>query len=172
MRFFSTIVALFIISVGFVFLLGYLEPEEYSGEVKEFFPERRHIIWEGLVDVSRIPRVKNDVESVIILSNNRGLVTWKENLRRGGYRSYKTVEKREPYRYTVQLFESSSGLKGTWTYALKSSDNGTIVQIIEESTLQNTWLRGIGRIRGRDTHLLQSLKEIRVLLFRNLLDTP
>lgn len=157
---------------GIVLILGYISPVEYEGEIREFFPERRHIIWEGLADVNRIPKVKRDVKSVFITSNDRGLVVWTENLKKGGSRSYRTVEKRDPYRYTINLFSSSFGVTGTWTHVLQSTEKGTVVQVLEKSETKNIWMRGINKIRGRDIYLKNVVKEIRVLLFRNLIDTP
>lgn len=159
---------------GFIVVLavGYLAPVEYEGQISEFFIDRRAIIWQALVNVENIPKVKNDVERIEIISNDRGLIAWKEVLPMGKYRSYRTVEKKEPYKYTINMFESTSGLTGEWTFFISNSNNGTIVKVMEKSKNESVWLRGWQTILGRDTNLKNEMKILRVSLFRRLIDTP
>lgn len=169
--FVGIVVALF---VSLVFVLGQNEPIEYEGYATQFFPERRNILWDGITDINRVPYIKKDVKTVTILQNDRGLITWKEDLKmRKGTRTWKIIEKREPSKYVVELLDSSWGVTGTWTYILKEGeDGGTNIQVVENSKTENVWLRGLNKIRGRDIYIIRAFKEMRVLLFRNLIDTP
>lgn len=168
--FFLIIIAVLAVTV---WVLGKSEPVEYKGEIIEPFDDEREVVWQVLTDVRRIPYIKNDVDQVSILEDNRGLVTWDEKLKRGGFRKFKTVEKRLPTKYVIELYESSYGLTGTWTYYLqKDKEDKVQVLVQEESRLENVWLRGLNKIRGRNVYLRDSLKSIRVGLFRNLIDSP
>lgn len=172
LRVFSGII-FFVASVGIViWLLGFFQPREYSGDLKEFFVDRRQIVWQSLTNINLIPKTKRDIQSVEILEENFGLFTWRENTKKGGYRIYKIIEKKEPFKYTVELLESSVGLTGTWTYFLENSSGGSIVTIQEESKNNNIWIRGIDVIRGRDVNLKYYMKVLRVALFRRLIDLP
>lgn len=153
-------------------LVGYFSPEEYEGELSEFFTDRRAIVWQSLVNVENMPNVKTDIELLEILENNRGLLTWRENLLRGGFRTYRIVEKKEPFKYEINLFDSTEGVTGSWIFFLTQSSNGTTVKIIEDSKTTNVLLRGWHAILGRDVNLKYYMKVLRASLFRRLIDTP
>lgn len=174
LRIFSGVIIFIVVVTSFIFILGKTEPISFKGELAENFEERREVIWDTLVDQNRIPQVKKDVKKISILEDNRGLITWNEEIDGGGIRRYRTIEKRAPSKYVVELYDSSFGLTGTWTYFLQSNNEGrgTTVLIQEDSETTNTFLRGINKLRGRDVYIKKALKSIRVGLFRNLLNTP
>lgn len=173
-RIFSAVIIFLVVGTAFIYILGATEPVAFKGEISEHFNDRRQVIWDTLVDPKRIPQVKSDVRTVIIQEDNRGLIIWDEELGGGKIRRYKTVEKREPSKYVIELYDSSYGLKGTWTYFLQSDKSGigTVVLVQEESNTNNTFLRGVNKLRGRDVYIRDALKSIRVGLFKNLLNTP
>lgn len=171
-RIISGISSLVVLAILVVMLVGYFTPIEYKGEMSEFFIDRRSVVWQALTNVQNIPNTKPDVKSVEILSNDRGLLTWKEQLDRGGFRNYRIVEKREPYKYVINLFENSRKIKGTWTFTISQTNSGSIVKIEEVSENNNVWLRGCYTILGGDVLLQREMKILRVALFRRLIDTP
>lgn len=173
-RIFSAVIIFLIASVGITYILGRMEPVAYKGELSEHFNERPLVIWNTLVDPKRIPQIKSDVEKVILKEDNRGLITWDEELSRGRIRKWRTISKTIPYKYVVELYESTDGLTGTWTYFLQTGkdEEGTTILVQEESETKNIFLRGINKLRGRDVYLRKSLKSIRVGLLKNLLNTP
>lgn len=93
-RVFSGIILFCVGASILIWLLGYFQPENYSGELQEFFADRRPIIWQAMTDINSIPHIKNDVVNIEILEDNHGLLTWKENTKMGGYRIYQMVEKK------------------------------------------------------------------------------
>ena len=165
----GSIVVFFILTI---LTLGYLAPVEYEGGISEFFIDRRPIIWQALTHIESIPKVKPDVDSIEITENNRGLITWTEYLGGDKFRTYRIVEKREPYKYVVNLFDSSNKITGTWTFILTQTQNGTVVKVEEVSKNENVWLRGWHTILGGDVRLKREMKVLRVALFRRLIDTP
>lgn len=155
---------------GLVFLLGYSEQEVFQGSITEVFDDDRETIWNLLITPTTIADRKNDVISIEILSNNRGLISWKEVLDNGGTRIYQMVERKSPNKLVVELSANSDPYIGRWTYLLtESSSKATQVTITEESITTSPWLRGLNSIRGRDVYLLAEMKSIRVGLFQNLL---
>jgi len=160
------------IIVSIILIVGKIQSPEFEGQLEVEVPDRRNVVWGAVTDVTRIPYIKRDVEQVEILSNNRGLITWRENLKRGGTRTYVTLEKKEPFLYTIELINSTSGITGTWTYVMKTTENGTLITLHERSITKNVWIRGINKFRGRDNNLIVLIKSLRVALFRNLIDTP
>lgn len=170
------LLSLTIVVVGFlialVMVLGYSEPLSYEGTLTENFDDNRDIVWNTLNNIESVPDKKPDVVSVEFLSNERGVVSWREELERGGFRVYKTLEKITPSRLVIELIESSNGVTGIWTYELKKNGTSTEVKISETSKTDNVWIRGINKIRGKDVYLLKEMKYIRVGLFQNLLTKP
>ena len=171
-RVLSATIAVVLFSSIVILIAGYFQPVSYTGELKEFFAERRPILWQSLTNLDLIEHTKPEVVSVEILSNNRGLITWRENLKRGHYRVFEIIEKKEPFKYVVELKENSKGLTGTWVYFLEQSSESSIVTIQEESENTSIWMRGIDFIRGRDVYLKKHMKTLRVALFRRLIDSP
>lgn len=155
-----------------VWVFGYFSDPYYEGELKEYFVERRPIVWQSLTNAESFAELKRDVKDVTVLESDNGLIKWKEDLKGGGYRIYQILERKNPYRYIVELEESSYGLVGKWEFFLSQSSDGTLVEIKEESTTDNIWIRGINTIRGKDVNLKNQLKVLRVALFRRLIDSP
>lgn len=166
----SLTVTVVLVLLFVVALIGYAAPAEYSGSLTERFEEKTNVVWKSIVSIEDIPENKRDVESVEILSNSRGLYTWKENLSGEGFRIYGMTERREPYRIVLELKESTNGLHGTWTYTLEDlGEAGTNLTIAEESTLDKVFVRGLQTIQGRDINLIRAMKSVRVGLLQRLL---
>lgn len=167
----STLIFTVLLLFAAIFLfVGQTASVTYTKTVSEVFDARPQAVWEEMLDVKNMPQKKIDVLSVDILSQSKGLLVWRENLRRGE-RVYEVIEKRAPRKLVVELTESNNSLRGTWTYTLRQKGSGTLVTITEDSSVTNFFFRALHTLQGRDLHLIKELKAIRVGLFKELLDT-
>lgn len=166
-----TLVTLLVLLVVF-YLIGVLAPQAYQGEKKATFTDTSVDIWRNLTSLETIARRKPDVERVEQLSENYEAVVWREHLKNGGTRTYRVLEREAPNHFKVELFQSSDGITGTWTYDFLETENYTIVEVREESLNQNVWKRAWHTILGRSILLRREIKSLRVSLFDRLIQTP
>jgi hypothetical protein len=155
-----------------LWLLGFTTQEEFQDNLIEKFEYQRIVVWDVLNNVQNFEINKKDVERVEIASNDRGYVSWTEYLDNGGFRKYRMVERRVLRYLSIELYDSSNGVTGTWVYELRDIESGTEIRITEDSVTDNTWTRGLQVISGRDVNLINAMKTIRVGLFQTLLTTP
>lgn len=160
-------VAAFLATV--IWLVGYGAQEHYEGNLKTILEDNKGRIWEELTTVNQYALRKKDVERVEILENDRGLLTWKEYTKYGGYRTFKTLEQRKPDYWVIEMYESSNGFTGAWKYTLDQQETKTIVTSYEISDNENVWLRGLWTFAGRDIYMTRTYKWLRVALFDRLI---
>lgn len=164
----SLTVIVAIVLCGIVYIVGYQANPEFSGSETVIFDASIDDTWNVITNVQWITTIKEKVDRVQ-LTNNEG-TSWAEIDRGGAIRYYSIIEKNKPKRYLVELTESTSGLTGTWRYDLHElEDKQTQVTITEMSTNRSVFNRGIETFRGRDVHIQQAFKSIRVGIFEQLL---
>lgn len=153
---------------GIVYIVGYQANPEFSGSETIKYDTEIEDVWNVITNVGWITTIKEKVDRVQ-LTNNEG-TSWAEIDRGGAIRYYSIVEKNKPKRYVVELTQSTSGLTGVWTYDLHELENKqTQLTLTEESVNRSTFGRGIETFRGRNVHIQQIFKSIRVGLFEQLL---
>ncbi len=174
LRILSLIIAIVLSGTAIVFLFGYNAPEEYQDSISFKVSYATDTTWEQLINIKEIATRKSDVSSIEILEEFGKLVAWRENLKTGGYRIYRTNQRIEGQKLVVELTESSYGLTGIWTFYLSKDKvgNDTVVVIEETSKFTNTLKRGYRVIVGREHDLLVWQKYIKVGLVQTLLITP
>jgi len=162
-----------IIFGGFtIMIVGYFSAPFYSNSILFEMDSPPNVIWNDLVNMKDSTIKKADVSSVDVFDKYGSLIAWQENLKDGGFRRYRMTHRVEERNLVVELMESSYGLTGMWYFVLEKKDSKTLVTITEESTLDNTILRGTRFFFGRDRDLLVWVKYIRVGLLEHLLTTP
>jgi hypothetical protein len=167
-----TVFIIIVLFLTFV-ITGLLASEYYEGEIAENFPERQIDIWRNISSIETIPVRKPDVAHVTVFEEDFNRIAWREDLKKGRIRNYRIVEMDSPNKLTIELFESSNGITGTWEFYLGVTDTGkTRLTIKEKSYNQNMWLRAYYTIMGRDILLRRELKSLRVSLFQRLLEMP
>lgn len=164
--------AVIVILLFIIFLLiSVFSPVNFKGEKVELMLDRPEVIWKSLTDVEKIPKRKQDVASIDIISYDRQIEGWRENLRDGGFRMYRVVERFPHSNLKLELISSSNGVSGTWEYELEKRGSRTKLKIKEESMTPDLWLRGWYTILGRNILIRRELKSLRVSLFQKLLTT-
>jgi len=152
-----------------VWLVGYGASDNYRGELTANLEDNKERIWEELTNVQNYPSRKPDVERVEILENDRGLLTWKEYTKYGGFREFKALEQRKPELWIIELYDSSNKVTGAWKYTLVQDEKITKVTAYEVSENKNVWLRGLWTFSGRDIQMTRTFKWLRVALFDRLI---
>lgn len=171
-RILSLVITIILVGGAGIFLTGYNTSESYSSEINFTVPYSKDLVWQELFRISETPNRKKDVESVEVLEEYGKLVVWKENLKHGEHRIYRTNKIVEKEYAEIELIESSYGLTGVWIFRLNQAGADTEITIYEESTLTETMRRGYRVIFERDHDLLLWQKYIKVGLVQVLLITP
>lgn len=172
LRILSLIISVVAVIASIILVLGYTSPSAYVDSISANFDYRPEFMWQEITNVRDMERRKSDVESVEILEQYGRLTAWKENLRNGGYRIYRTNEYVLNKKWTIELVESTYELTGIWTFELSADGSQTKVTISEESQLTDFRRRGVRIIFGRNKDLLIWMKYIRVGITETLLRTP
>jgi hypothetical protein len=70
------------------------------------------------------------------------------------------LERRPPSRMVVRMTREEGRELGTWTYQITRENDGCRLALTEEGEMKNPFFRAIGRMRGLDANLKQSLAEL------------
>ena len=139
-----------------VFLgLGLMTPEAYTGSLGKELNVSQDKVWSILTDVENLPNIREEINSVEVLSTKDGYVdVWKEYSYTavGDYfMKLKTVERTPKTKLVVKTIETNAGLEGEWTYELeKRGADKCYVRISENSKATNLLLRSYMKFSGRD----------------------
>ncbi len=171
-RILSLIITICALAAGAILVAGYFAPISYSGSVQFQQNVSVELLWQELIKIREIPNRKQDVESVDILEERGKLTAWKENLKNGGYRIYRTNRIVEGRLLVIELTESSYGLTGIWVFELQQKDDDTIITISEESKLTDMKRRGYRTFFGKNVDLLAWQKYVRSGTLQTLLLSP
>jgi hypothetical protein len=155
-----------------VYIIGYMAQPNYASSIEFSLESTPAFIWQQVLAISTIPKLKTDVESVDIVARSGERVAWRENLSNGGYRLYRITDFVQEKRLGIELLESSYGLTGVWIIELEPQQTKTNIILSEKSTLTNIFIRGMRTILGRNHDLFVWSKYIRVGAIQKLLITP
>lgn len=168
------ILGLTIVVFGFmlalVYLLGYTTNERHQGSMTSIFDDNQTVLWDVLISTDNIQKKRPKVVDVEILSNNRGLISWKETDKNGSFRMYSMLERTTPKKLVLEVNASNGGPSGKLTYELFTAQTGTRIVLTEDVKTKSLFIRGLNRIQGDDINLIREMKSIRVALFQRLLN--
>lgn len=137
-----------------VFLgLGLMTPEKYTGSLGKEINVSQDKVWSILTDVKNLPNVREEINSVEVLSTKDGYAdVWKEYAADGNYfMKLKTVERTPKTKLVYKTMETNTGMEGEWAYELENRGaNKCYVRISENSKVTNLLLRSYMRFSGRD----------------------
>jgi len=142
-----------------VFLgLGLMTPEGYTGSFGKEINASQDKVWLILTDVENLPNVREEINSVEVLSTKDGYVdVWKEyayTAVRDYFMKLKTVERTPKTKLVYKTMETNNGIEGEWTYELENrGTNRCYVRISENSKATNLLLRSYMKFSGRDMFL-------------------
>lgn len=165
------IVILIGILFGIATVTGYLVDENYQNEETIILDYEPRNVIAVLSELDYFEEGKKDVISIDYLGKYLNLYAWRENLKSGGFRRYRQVEK-ENDRIVIEMVESSYGVTGTWEFSIERKDQKTFVKIIENSKYESILRRGFYFYLGMNKETNDWIKFIRVRLFNRLLTTP
>jgi hypothetical protein len=172
LRILSLIIVIVLVIWGAIFFTGYNAPVEYEKSITFTVANSVTLTWQQMLDIKDTPNRKKDVKSIEVLEEYGKLLAWRENLKNGGYRTYRMNKRIENQELVLELTESTESLTGVWTFILKQDGPDTSILISEKSKLTNTLNRGYHTILGREYNLLVWQKYIKVGLVQALLNTP
>lgn len=165
-------IVIFIACVFFVAMVtGYFVDENYQNEETLILDyEPRNIIG-VLSEIENYEEGKSDVISVDLLGKYLNLYAWRENLKSGGFRRYRQVEKTDN-KIVIEMTESSYGVTGIWEFEIVEERGDSLVYIREKSNYESILRRGFYFYLGMNKETTDWIKFIRVRLFKRLLTTP
>lgn len=168
-----TILSIFLLVIAFL-IVGVLAPEEYTGEIKEQFPDTQLDVWRNLNSLETIPGRKPDVERVSVIEEDRDGALWVEYLKNGTQRTLSVAERDAPYYVVIERIQADNGFTGRWEYSLSQNEETKRTEITIKETSKNTnlVLRAWHTVLGRSINLRREVKSLRVSLFQRLLTTP
>lgn len=165
---------LIVIGIGVLGILvaGYVSGEGYYGKSQLFVSYSPEAVWEVLTDIEKMPLGKNDIYSIEYLGRYNNQFAWTENLKSGGYRNWRQNLRDENKKLILELTDSSYGTTGIFEFTLSQDRNNTVLEIVEDTSNKNIFIRGWDAIFGRNVETRRWQKFVRVRLFGNLLTTP
>lgn len=172
-RIIYTLLVISLLTIAF-FATGYLAPEEYVGEKRDYFIDTQIDVWRNLTSLETITDRKPEVESVVVIEENRDGIIWVEHLKNGTQRTMRVAEREIPNYFVVERIQSDDGLTGRWEFYLYQNDEIKMTEVLikERSININLVLRAWHTIIGRSVNLRKEMKSLRVSLFQRLLNTP
>ena len=131
-------------SIGLVFLIGVLLPQNHRATVNFDIARSPEEVWQYITDIESFPTWRPDVDGVEMLPGRDNLPAWTEHGPGGLLPLY--VESMDPPRKLVVRIGEGLPFGGTWTYELRASElTSTHVTITEDGEVYNPIFRFVGR---------------------------
>ena len=167
-----TTLGIFLLVIAF-FITGVLAPEEYTGEIRDSFPDTQVDVWRNLTSLETIKGRKPVVEKVTVLEEDREGAVWVETLKNGKQRTLRVAEREIPNYFVIERIQADNGFTGRWEYYLSENKETKRTDILIKETSKNTnlTLRAWHTVLGRSITLRREVKSLRVSLFQRLLTT-
>ena len=145
------------IAILALLVLGLLQPVKHSVTRSLHLKQKPAAVFGVLED----PGWSTAVLKVEPLPARAGKPVSRVTLRWGHMQMIMTqLERTPPTRLVVSMSKDGGPTLGTWTYQLSTEDDGCRITVTEEGEMANPIYRAVGRIRGLDANILQTLRDL------------
>lgn len=157
MKWLLLMVGILVVPVAVLFVFGLLQPVKHS--VKRSIRLRQRP--ETVFAVLEQPDWSGAVEKCERLPDQDGKVVTRCTLKWGHIQMIVTqLERTPPTRLVLGMAKENGVSLGTWTYEIAGEGNRCSVTLTEAGELKNPFFRGIARLRGLDTNIKQTLRDL------------
>ena len=136
-------VGVFALMVVIVVGVGTLLPVDHQAQVSFEVGAPIETVWKLITDVERFSAWRPDVDEVERLPDTNGLPSWNERGSSGTLPL--VVEQQEPPHRLVTRIKEGLPFGGTWTYEIRSTDDGSELKITEHGFVDNLFFRFMAR---------------------------
>ncbi|WP_070120321.1 hypothetical protein [Bacillus marinisedimentorum] len=147
--------------VMIVIYTGSFIPPHFHIKYSENYSVSSEIIWNTLINMDRMAERSRFAKRVERIGKNHlGFPIWREYSGFGVWSEFEIIGKIPSKKLTINLLDSSYGIKGKWSYELDEKDGKTTVTITENSEIHQFTVRLPLILTGRDFH---TRKRFRIL---------
>ena len=130
--------------VGLPLLIGSFVSREHSASVARSYRQTPEEIWAAITGFDTMAEWRKGVSQVEILEPLNGKRMIREHTGFGPM-TY-AIETEEPARRLVlRIADTDKGFGGTWTYEIRSTDDGSELKITEDGFIDNLFFRFMAR---------------------------
>jgi ribosome-associated toxin RatA of RatAB toxin-antitoxin module len=161
MKWLSLICGSFILVALAVLLVGLLQPVKHSVARSIHLKQKPETVFAVLNNSAELPKWSSTVMQVEPLPDRDGKPSAKVTMKWGRMQMIMTqLESTPPTRSVVSMAKEGGPVMGTWTYKLAVEREGCRVMLTEDGELKNPFFRAIGRMRGLDGNIRQTLCDL------------
>ncbi len=161
MKWLLLVPGILIILILAALVLGLLQPIKHSVTRSIHLKQKPGTVFAVLDNVEDLTKWSTTVLKVERLPDRDGRPVSRVTLRWGHMQMIMTqLERTPPVRLVTSMAEEGGPAMGTWTYELTSENEGCRIALTEEGEMTNPFYRAMGRIRGLDTNITQSLHDL------------
>jgi len=161
MKWFLIAAGIFLLLILAMLILGWLQPVKHSVKRSAHLRAKPEAVFAVIDDVDGTAAWSSAVLKTERLPDREGRPTARVTLKWGHMQMIMTqLERTPPNRLVVQMTKEGGPVMGTWTYELSPADEGCRIEITEEGELKNPFYRAIGRLRGLDANIQQTLADL------------
>jgi ribosome-associated toxin RatA of RatAB toxin-antitoxin module len=161
MRWFLVIVGIFIF-IFLVFLIwGLLQPVKHSITRSMHLKQKPETVFAVVDNSTNLPNWSSTVMQVESLPDRDGKPVARVTMRWGHMQMIMTqLDCSPPTRLVISMAKEDGPTLGTWTYQLAAENEGCRITLTEEGEMKNPFFRAIGRMRGLDANVVQTLRDL------------
>jgi len=161
MKWLLLIPAVVLLVIVGLFVLGLLQPVKHSVTRSIRLNEKPEIVFAAVDNFDDLPNWSTSVLKVERLPARDGKSAARVTMKWGNMQMVMTqLERTPPTRLVVSAAKEGGEPLGTWTYELAGENGGCRVSLTEDGELKNPLYRAIGRMRGLDANITQTLRDL------------
>jgi hypothetical protein len=142
-------------------ILGLLQPVKHSITRSIRLKQKPETVFPALENVEETSKWSSSVLQVERLPDQDGKPSARVTLRWGHVRMIATqLECKSPVRLVTRMAKDGGSVLGTWTYELAAEPDGCRLTLTEEGEMINPFYRAIGRMRGLEANIRQTLHDL------------
>ena len=144
-----------------VLIFGWLQPVHHSVTRKMYLHQTPEAVFAVLENSADLPTWSSAVLKVEPLPERDHKPAARITLRWGSMVMIMTqLERIPPNRLVTRMAKDNGPVLGTWTYEIAPETGGCRVSVTEEGELKNPLFRAIARLRGLDSNINQTLRDL------------
>ncbi|HVM60114.1 MAG TPA: SRPBCC family protein [Verrucomicrobiae bacterium] len=161
MKWLLIILGIFAVMIVGLLVLGLLQPARHSVTRSIRLKLKPETVFAALANFEDLPKWSTTVLKVERLPDRDGKPVARITMKWGHMEMVMTqLERTPPIRLVVSAAQESGATLGTWTYELASESDGCRVSLTEQGEMKNPFYRAIGRLRGLDSNITQTLRDL------------
>jgi len=143
-------------------IMGLLQPVKHSVTRSIHLHQPPATVFAVLTNTAALPTWSTTVQTVEPLPDSDGKPTFRVTMKWGHLQMLMTQLKTvAPTQLVIRMARENGPILGTWTYQLTADNNGGCnIALTEEGELKNPFLRAIAWLRGSDTNIKQTLRDL------------